>query len=157
MSKVILKESQKELIERLGVQNEKLGLQPVPARIISLLMVSDKIELTFDEIQESLNISKSATSNGLNILLAMDRIEYTTKPGERKRYFQNKINNWKNNFSSKFMDFAAMQTLMKEVLEQRPESTPKFNENLAEFIEFFDFLGKEIPLLLEKWNAVKNK
>ena len=81
-------QKQDELIEKIGVHFEKEGLQPVAARILSLLTVSDKEEQTFDEIRDTLKISKSAASNGINLLLKINSIEYITKLGDRKRYFK---------------------------------------------------------------------
>jgi DNA-binding transcriptional regulator GbsR (MarR family) len=82
------KKKQKELIEHIGRQNEKEGFQPVTARILGLLMVMDKEEYTFDEIVEEMKISKSTVSNSLRNLELRGLIEYTTYPGDRKRYFR---------------------------------------------------------------------
>ena len=79
---------QKELIETLGRIYEKEGFQPSAGRIIGLLLIMDKEQFTFDEIVEELQISKSSASNGLRLLEIKGLIEYITKPGDRKRYFQ---------------------------------------------------------------------
>lgn len=42
MRELRLTDQQKELIEELGVFHEQTGLQPAAARIISLLLVSDR-------------------------------------------------------------------------------------------------------------------
>ena len=88
---VQLSEEQRRLIEKMGVGGEKNGMPPAPARIMALLMVSPETELTFDQVRETLNLSKSATSNAINMLLTTQKIDYITKPGDRKRYFKNKI------------------------------------------------------------------
>ncbi len=79
-TKSTLTDKQKNLIEKIGIYIESEGMQPVAARILGLLYVADKPELTFDEVTDSLRISKSATSNGLNLLLHTQRIEYITFP-----------------------------------------------------------------------------
>ena len=154
MSNIIkITQKQLQLIERLGVTFEKLGLPPAAARIESLLLVADKTEMTFDEIRETLNISKSAASNAINMMLSMDRIEYITKPGDRKRYFRTHISNWKDGIKAKFNETGMLHEMMKEVLEQRTPATKDFNKSLSEFISLFEFLRKEIPLLFKKWEA----
>ena len=40
------------------------------------LLIADRNELTFDEIKDALNISKSATSTAINLLINTNRIEY---------------------------------------------------------------------------------
>lgn len=79
---------QKELVEFIGRQNEREGYQPVPARILGLLMVMDKEEYTFEEIVEEMQISKSSVSTALKNLEIRGIIEYVTYPGDRKRYFR---------------------------------------------------------------------
>lgn len=79
---------QKELIEQIGRENEREGFQPVPARIVGLLMVMDKEEYTFEEIVEEMKISKSSASTALKNLEIRGIIEYVTYPGDRKRYFR---------------------------------------------------------------------
>lgn len=79
---------QKELIEQIGRENEREGFQPVPARILGLLMVMDKEEYTFEEIVEEMQISKSSASTALKNLEIRGIIEYVTYSGDRKRYFR---------------------------------------------------------------------
>lgn len=150
MDNIKLSDKQLALIEKLGLIFEN-GLQPAAARIAALLLVSDRLELTFDEIRELLNLSKSATSNALNLLLSMQRIEYLTKPGDRKRYFKSNLGDWKENMRVKFLDFEKVHKTMREVLDQRTHSTPEFNQGLEALINLMEFINKEIPVLFRKW------
>jgi DNA-binding transcriptional regulator GbsR (MarR family) len=79
---------QKELVEKLGQTYDKEGFQPIAGRILGLLTIMDKEQFTFDEIVEELQISKSSASNALKLLEIRELIEYVTKSGDRKRYFQ---------------------------------------------------------------------
>lgn len=97
----------RELVERIGVINERFGLQPVAARVNALLLVSEKPRLTFDEIQEELQVSKSSVSNAINLLLSTGQIDYITLPGERKRYFRTNVEKWPR-LIERLMDFAVM-------------------------------------------------
>ena len=144
-------EEQLQLVEKLGVMFEGPGLQPAAARITALLIVADKIELTFDEIRETLKLSKSATSNAVNLLLNVKRIEYITKPGDRKRYFRSDLACWKDGMSEKFLEIAKLNIVLKEVLSQRSAETPEFNQSLGEMISLFEFIFREIPSLFKAW------
>lgn len=146
-----LSDYQKQLIERVGVLQEKAGLQPAAARILALLLVSDRTELSFDEIREALNISKSAASNALNLLLSLHKIDYITLPGDRKRYFKSRIGEWQNEMKAHMEGFVAMNSLFREILAQRSKGTPDFNKSLSELVQFMEFLEKEIPLLCKRW------
>ncbi|MEP0714130.1 MAG: MarR family transcriptional regulator, partial [Algoriphagus sp.] len=95
---MILTTRHKELIERIGVFHEHKGMQPLVGRIIGLLLIHEEGEVSFDEIVEHLGVSKSAVSNALTFLQAKDRCVYSTRPGDRKRYFALKVSDWKKDF-----------------------------------------------------------
>lgn len=150
-----LRESQKQLIERLGVAHERNGFPPAEGRILSLLLVSDQTEQSFDEIQAALGLSKSAVSNGLNSLMRVGRVEYITRSGDRKRYFRMNVGNVPLEMKKKFSGMLEIKEIMKEVLAQRDPETVEFNKGVAEVIEFLDFMGNEIPTLLQRWRELK--
>jgi DNA-binding transcriptional regulator GbsR (MarR family) len=146
-----LSEKHRELIEEIGIYHENSGFQPAVARVVGLLLVSDKPELTFDEISETLNISKSATSNALNMLLNTGHIEYTTFSGDRKRYFRIKSSNWRDMFTKKMEDLSGLNDLLKRVLEIRKRENPVYDQKLLSFISFLDYLKQQLPSLIEQW------
>lgn len=149
--KMVLTEKQKELIEEFGVLNEKYGLPPAECRVWGLFLVADKVELTFDEIMETLNLSKGGTSNALNRLMMTHHIEYITKLGDKKRYFRCKMNNWTQMTKENFEKFDDLNIILKEILKARTSKTPQFNKDLKEVTEFLDFVYKEIMLAIHKW------
>ncbi len=153
-----LDDKRKALIEKLGIANEEKGFQPVAGRILGLLYVSPRPELTFDEIRESLNISKSATSTALNLLMHMGRVDYTTFSGDRKRYFRIKLNNWREMIQDEMERMVKISYVMQEVLEVRKEDkTDNFNCNIEEFTSFLQFMYKEFPALLQRWEKTREK
>lgn len=153
---VKLKKSQQQLIEKFGVFMEKTGVTPAQARILGLLLICDQAELTFEEIYQTLGISKSAASNALNALLAMEKIEYYTKPGDRKRYFVHRIGQTEIDFERKINKLLEINILLKEVLSLRPKTTPDFNKNLKHLIKYLDFLQTELPVLHAKWEKLNS-
>lgn len=150
-----LNEEQLSLIEEFGVYQENNGFQPAVARVMGLLLVCDRPELTFDEISEALIISKSATSNALNMLLNTGHIEYTTFPGDRKRYFRIKSSNWSEFFVKKMEDLSYLNALLKRVLEVRKRDNPVYDEKLNDFISFLDYMKNRMPSLIEEWQKTR--
>ncbi len=144
-----------QLIEALGLHNEQSGLQPAASRIFALLLISDTIELSFEAIYQTLNISKSAASNALNLLIDTHRVEYITKPGERKRYFRCKVKSLKEGIELHLQKVEIFNQLLKRVLLQRPVNTKEFNEGLEEAVGFLDFMRMEMPVLYQKWEGLK--
>ena len=157
MKDIHLTQEQRELIERMGVFYEQHGVPPMEGRILSLLVVCDQPELTFDQIRELLGISKSATSTALNMLLLSQRVIYKTKPGDRKRYFFSNIVQWQESFTNNFQKFFGVIKIMKEALAQRTPDTPEFNEQMQGFIEFIEYLSVEFPRLYGEWSNRKKQ
>lgn len=153
MESIHLTEKQQHLIEKMGVFFERSGLPPAQARIIALLMIADRTELTFDEIRNTLQLSKSATSSAINALLLTHRIVYTTKLGDRKRYFSSKIGSMEEDFEKKFGEILELKTIFMEVLENRTPETVEFNERLKRIIDFMTYIQEELPGLYERWKA----
>lgn len=85
-----LKEEKSELIEMFGMHFESLyHLSPLAGRILGLLILDGcKAGVTFDEIVERLQASKSSISTNLNLLLKTEKIHYFTIPGCRKKHFK---------------------------------------------------------------------
>jgi DNA-binding transcriptional regulator GbsR (MarR family) len=150
-----LSEKQKAVIEQIGISYDKWGMQPAAARVMGLLYVADKAELTFDEITECLQISKSATSNAINLLLQTHQIEYTTFSGDRKRYFRLKISNWREAFAARIEEMTGFNILLRQVLAVRTQETTDFNASLEEFVNFLDYVHQQLPKLLQDWENIK--
>ena len=150
---VNLTEKQKELIESFGVIQKRMGLTPAFARVNALLTICDETELTFEQIQDGLNLSKSATSNALQGLLAIDRIGYKTKPGERKRYFFSKLDQWRIIFKKDVLSLGHYVDLLKEIHLNRTKNTPEYNDKLKELTEFMDYFITETVNITEKWEV----
>lgn len=150
-----LSEKKLNLIEELGMYFEKSGTQPAASRIFALLMVSDDDEITFEEVCESLNMSKSAVSNALNLLIDTHRVEYFTRPGERKRYFRCKVKSL-NEGVVRFQDnLGVFNQLLKQVIELSLEEKKVLDKGLVEVTSFIDFMIMELSTSFEKWKEHK--
>lgn len=153
---VKLSETQTGLVEKLGTFYERSGLNPVAARILALLLVADEHDLTFEQIQVTLGVSKSATSTSINLLLNTEKIEQISKLGQRKRYFRNRIAHWKDDIQRSYEHLGFFSELLKTNLRQRPGDTIEFNQSMKELIDFLDFLQRELPALYRKWESERN-
>ena len=131
---------QRELIERIGRNNERDGFQPVTARILGLLMVMDKEEYTFDEIVDEMQISKSSASNAFRNLELRGVIEYVTYPGDRKRYFRFVSGDINEIIAEIEKRMQQKLHIMQQIIElkKNPNSrNAKFLKNVLEGINFF--------------------
>ncbi len=76
------------LINQSAELYRMIGYPPTAGQIMGLLYVSDQKYFTFQELIDTLKISKSAISKSLNFLLEIHEISFKTKGNnKRKRYF----------------------------------------------------------------------
>ncbi len=150
-----LTDLQKKLIERIGVALERSGLRPAPARIIGLLFVADSAELTFEEIAEALKLSKSAISNALNTLQQSKRLEYITRPGDRRRFFRLNVTNWEESFMEQLEEMTDFNLLLQQVLEARTADTLQYNSKINELCSFMGYVSQRLPQMLQEWKKQK--
>lgn len=142
----------KELVEKFGVFLEKaVNFQPVSARIAGYLLISEPPYKTFDEIREYLNVSKSAVSQALNLLVSQNFLDYMTLHGDRKRYFKITANPWLNIIKKDFECMLQFKPLFQEILKQRSDKYPELNNQLKTMISFLEIFEKEIPLIFKKY------
>ncbi|NMM47590.1 GbsR/MarR family transcriptional regulator [Marinigracilibium pacificum] len=149
--KIILTEQQKEVLEMFGVFLEKKGWQPALARVLGVLALNDEGELTFDQIRDVLNLSKSATSSALNNLINNGKVEYITKTGDRKRYFRIKPIMVHDMILEEIDTRKELTRVLKEVYDQKSNKEGVFCHNLKTAIEFFEFMNDKITKAHAEW------
>ena len=152
MSEPHLSQPQRELIEKIGVVHDRFGLPPAASRVLGLLLVCERPELTFDQIRAALSLSKSSTSAALNLLLQVGTIEYGTHPGERKRYFRKKFDDWERSLLERMANFFSLRELLAEALELREgPSDASPNPAIARMVDFLGYLEGEIEDAYRRW------
>jgi len=127
------------LVEEIGKYYVKQGLQPVASRIVAMLMVMDKELYTFDEIIQELNISKGAASNALKTLEIIKAIDYTTFPGDRKRYFHLKRLNRFGLMDDIYEKLNDSKNIIESILELKSDKNSDnslFFSGVLEIIEY---------------------
>ena len=88
MTEEELNTEKNRLIEQLGVVMEKKHqLAPIAARIMSTLVLNGQQGVTFEALVQNLCAGKSTISTHLDHLQSSRKIQFFTKPGDRKRYF----------------------------------------------------------------------
>ncbi len=142
----------KEKVEELGVFFAGTGLTPMEARVFALLLLADPPAMEFFAIQKFLDASKSTISNALRQLMKEGRVDYFTKPGDRKRYFRVSSAKWLEQIQESFATITPFVQTMDSVLELRKgTNSPEFNRDLQRIQDYFSFLAEELPRMKKKW------
>lgn len=151
MSESTLTDKQRDLIERIGVLHDRIGFPPATSRVLGLLLVTQEPELTFDQIRETLGLSKSSTSAALNLLLQVGSIEYLTRPGDRKRYFRKSYKDWEASLLGRLEVLFSLREPLREALELRDGEPSEKDLAIVKMVEFLGFLESEIHDAYRRW------
>ena len=152
-----------EYIEEVGLFFETLGLTRMAGRIQGYLMVNEKEMVSFDELVESLQASKSSISTNLKSLQQIQFVKPITLPGDRKTYYCLSPDlNWSQYYEQRIKAMDAMINLFGRGLELRSNKDDKPSQWLAQTLEFYEWLTGEISIVLKRWeeyrlNKEKNK
>lgn len=146
------------LVEKLGVHLEKREhLAPVAARILSYVILTGKKGSTFDDMVRILSASKSTISTHLNHLLDLKKIEYFTKPGDRKKYFiidKDMIVHHIDHMIEEWQEVRKLHLEIKdykEVMNNKQSNEENFDVNFhTDYIKFLDAASAAIDELRTK-------
>jgi DNA-binding transcriptional regulator GbsR (MarR family) len=140
-----------ELVEKTGVLLEQFGFQRMTGRIMGYLVLAEPPYKTFDDIREYLQASKSSVSTSLQLLIMQGQVTYFTLPGDRKRYFKFNAESFLELFKRDMARMVSARTMVEEFVSLRSNEHESFNNALLRIAKFYEFMEREMPELIRKW------
>ena len=145
-------------IEETGIIFEKLGLTRMSGRILGYLMVSDKEMVSFDELTQVLQASKSSISTNLKTLVQVTFVKPITLPGDRKTYYLLSPDlDWTTYIEHRMQLLSLMNQLFKKGLNLRVNQADKTARWLQDATSFYDWIISEFPKVIERYKEEKKK
>jgi DNA-binding transcriptional regulator GbsR (MarR family) len=155
MKELSLDVERRQLIEQIALFNERQGLQPAAARVLGLLMVSERENLSFEEIQTALKLSKSAVSQSLSLLGSLRQVEPLTLPGERRRYFRLRPDGWRFHMESTIEGTLDYSNILRQLMRLRQDQDSAMCRSLHELVELLELLHRTLRETVQKWQAAR--
>ncbi|MEV6138521.1 MarR family transcriptional regulator [Nocardia sp. NPDC051990] len=140
-------------VEDFALVLERMGLVRMTGRAVGWLLVSDPPEQTFGEIADVLQASKGSISSALKTLVTMRWVDKISKPGDRRDYYSIRpgiLPELTRQQSSMYTDLTQM-TARGLALFDDPNGVGA--ERVRDMHEFFVWMGKELPALIDRWYA----
>ena len=126
---------EKQFVEEVGVLIEKLNTPPLLSRVVALLIMRMPEGVTFEEIVNFLNASKSSVSSALKFLIQMKHIVYYTKPGDRKRYFNIPFSGfWLSDTERRTKEVDSIVFIIEKFRDFKKHDNPEMETDLNNFI-----------------------
>lgn len=131
---------------------EGMGLSPVAARVYVYLLFTNQEQATFNEMVSYFKVSKSAISNALKFLMAVNMIESRTIGGQRKRYFHINFKKMLDHqeMTSRFKNYSLM---LDDIRSSRGQDD-EFGQELANVSSLYKLMIVEFPIILERWKQL---
>jgi DNA-binding transcriptional ArsR family regulator len=139
-----------EYIEKFAAVLVLAGFPAMPARVFVALLVTDSGRLSAAELVELLQISPAAVSGAVRYLSGLALIHKERVPGSRREYYRMPADIWHQVFLLRNQVLVRWSALLKEGIDiVGPDS--EAGRRMAGHAEFFDFLAREMPALMARW------
>ncbi|WP_194835815.1 GbsR/MarR family transcriptional regulator [Nocardia sp. XZ_19_369] len=140
-------------VEDFALVLERMGLVRMVGRAAGWLLISDPPEQTFGQIADALQASKGSISSALKTLVTMRWVDKMSKPGDRKDYYAIRpgiLPELTRQQSGMYTDLTTM-TSRGLALFDDPDGDQA--ARVRDMHEFFVWMGKELPALIDRWYA----
>ncbi len=156
--KLELTQNQKKLIQKMMKLEGRKGFKSSASQIVGLILVTGNRGLSFNDIQDTLELSKGAVSLGINLLMGIGRLEDFKKFNERKRYFRIPFNSsLKDHIESSLEMFFEFKELAAHLIADKQIVFEKdFGNIIKEDLKFVSFMMEKVTNAVEEWKRMKN-
>jgi DNA-binding transcriptional regulator GbsR (MarR family) len=139
-------------VEDFAIMMERLGLVRMTGRVMGWLLVCDPPEQTFGQIAEALHASKGSISTALKFLTTAGWVAKTSRPGERADYYAIRSGAMADLVKQQSSQYAAFSDVTARGLALFADAPAEKGERLRDMHEFFTWLAKELPALMDRWD-----
>ena len=150
---------ERHFVEDFSLYFEQMGYPRMAGRILGWLLICDPPVQSAGELADALGASKGSLSTMTRLLIQVGLIERAGLPGRRRDYFRIKSGAWPQLIKAQMQSMTGLHQMVERgltmltVAEGRdPEST----QRLREAHDLYAFLERELPALLQRWQAERN-
>ena len=141
-------------VERFASLLNESGLPPMPARIFVALLAADSARLNAAKLAGD-GVSPAAVSGGVRYLIQVGMVSRESEGGSRRHYCRVPDQVWPEYLRVRDQVVLRWAAIMREGADALGAGSPA-GERLAESAMFFDFVSKELPHMLSRWEEYKD-
>ncbi|MFJ2743654.1 GbsR/MarR family transcriptional regulator [Streptomyces sp. NPDC087440] len=139
-------------VERFAGELTDAGMQRMSSRVFAALLASETGAMTSTELSERLQISPAAVSGAIRYLTHVSMVRREREPGTRRDRYVLHDELWYEMFGKRDQIMVRWEAVLLEGAELLGPDSPA-GRRMAESADFFAFVQKEIPLMMERWRA----
>ena len=141
-------------VEDLALLLTESGVPRMPARVFACVLAADAEGLTAGELAERLRVSPAAISGAVRYLMQVHLISREREPGGRRDHYRLLNDVWYEVTINREPLLRRWERQAAEGVEVLGADTPA-GRRMADTLEFFSFLLREMPLLIARWHATR--
>lgn len=150
-----LPEEKRAYVSEFGLFFEKLGTGKISGYILGYILISDRPEVSFNELVEQLAVSKASVHNNLKMLEQAGFIKALSFKGDRKTYYRIAA----RDMGEMTVRRMGMTVLFVELMNRGYALKENKQDDAAYFLQdtagFYLWLSEQMPILLDQWYTKK--
>ena len=143
-------------IEGFALSLTEAGMQRMAARMFGALLAAESGSLTAREIAERLGVSPAAVSGAVNYLTQTKMVTRIREPGERVDRYSVGDDNWFEGLMSRTDSIDKMTEWLAKGSAALPDGSAA-QARMDETRDFFDYVRREMPLMVDRWRESRGK
>ena len=128
------------------------GFPRMPAAVMMAIMVSEEGMLTAEQLAEQLGASAAAISGAVRYLASVGMIYRHRLPGTRHYSYELPAHSW---YTASLQKSDLYQLIIRLASHAVPTLGPRGAERVQEMADFFAFLDRRMPEVLEEWTQLR--
>ena len=144
----------RQFVERFAAVLSQAGIPLMPARVFVALLTADAPRLTADDIAGVLQVSPAAVSGAVRYLIPLGLVSRETEPGSRRYWYRMPRDVWHEVVRLRDQMMMRWSQTLRDGLDLFGPDTPA-GERIGESIMYFDFVQKELPMVLSRWEEYR--
>lgn len=130
-----------------------VGFPRMPARVMMALIAAPAGGYTAGELGERLGVSAAAVSGAVRYLQTIHVIRRVSRPDRRLVHYEIVSDTWYGVMTSNAPVYERLAAQIDEIGMHAEDSVA--GERAAEMAEFFRFMARRMPELLDEWETVR--
>ncbi|SDK50184.1 GbsR/MarR family transcriptional regulator [Streptomyces indicus] len=139
-------------VETFAAQLTEAGMQRMPARVFGALLSSESGAMSSAELSEQLKVSPAAVSGAVRYLAQVHMVTREREPGSRRERYRVHASSWYEALTNRDQVLKRWEATLREGVDSLGSDTAA-GRRMAETLEFFEFLERELTGLMERWRT----
>ena len=146
-----------DFVEQSAAAMTAAGFPRMPARVLMALMVADGPGLTAQELGERLSASAAAISGAVRYLQTVRMIRRVSQPGSRRDLYELPEDSWYTASIGKNALYDLIEQLAAKAVVSIDDPASAASQRVQEMSDFFVFIQRRLPEVLEEWEAERGR